>query len=270
MDRIDFGKLGGFPVTQFTFDFMQKSYSNALAGIAKTFGDNVILTGCEVNSTNITDGWVSVGGELLPFIGGAIGALETAQIIIIEAKAKRLFQDNEEKEIYVSRVAKIGSPGISFSIFRRLVELVTVWQSRDLKEIVVDAAYIAANFEVSGLGKNNRKGWAICNGQNGTPDLRKRVTVGYDPDVVAFDVPGKTGGASEKYIGQANLPSIKLDVPIPTTATSQDTSGAGRIVLGNGPNDVTAGPTLKTSNLGSGVALDVMQPYLVTLKIMKL
>lgn len=34
------------------------------------------------------------------------------------------------------------------------------------------------NFETSGRGKNNLLGWALCNGQNGTPDLRERFVVG--------------------------------------------------------------------------------------------
>lgn len=37
-------------------------------------------------------------------------------------------------------------------------------QSGDIKPIKCDITYLNANFEPSGLGKNLREGWAICNG----------------------------------------------------------------------------------------------------------
>lgn len=271
MNRIDFTKLGGFPVTQFTFDFMQKAYSDIFAGFAKTFGDLVILNGCEIGGGLISDGWMSWNGEIIPFKGGGIPPLPINQFVVVEeVKASRLFQINEEEEIYYVRIARIGNPGILLGNFDRLDPLVQVWQRGDIKDVVCDAAYIAANFDNTGLGKNKRKGWAICNGNNGTQNFGHRVTVGYDPTDTRFNLPGKTGGVNEQSIEGQNLPAIKIDVPIPTTATSQDTAGAGKIVLGNGANDNTPGPTLRTNNLGSGIPLNIMQAYTVTLKIMKL
>ena len=41
---------------------------------------------------------------------------------------------------------------------------VNLSQSGDIKPIKCDITYLNANFEPSGLGKNLREGWAICNG----------------------------------------------------------------------------------------------------------
>jgi len=41
-------------------------------------------------------------------------------------------------------------------------------QSGDIKRVKCDITYLNDNFDVNGLGKNLRLGWAICNGNNGT------------------------------------------------------------------------------------------------------
>jgi len=40
-------------------------------------------------------------------------------------------------------------------------------------------------------------GWALCDGNNGTPDLRGRVVVGVNTSDASFDSVGKTGGHKE-------------------------------------------------------------------------
>ena len=52
-------------------------------------------------------------------------------------------------------------------------------QSGDIKRVKVNLAYLTANFETNGLGKNLRLGWAICNGNNGTDNLAGTVGVAY-------------------------------------------------------------------------------------------
>jgi hypothetical protein len=43
---------------------------------------------------------------------------------------------------------------------------------------VLNALTVFASFEVDGLGKVLREGWAICNGNNGTDNLTGRVGIG--------------------------------------------------------------------------------------------
>jgi hypothetical protein len=43
---------------------------------------------------------------------------------------------------------------------------------------VLNALTVFARFEVDGLGKVLREGWAICNGNNGTDNLTGRVGIG--------------------------------------------------------------------------------------------
>lgn len=46
-------------------------------------------------------------------------------------------------------------------------------------------------------------GWALCDGQNGTPDLRDRFILSVD----AEEEPGETGGSHTKTLTVANLPA---------------------------------------------------------------
>ena len=46
-----------------------------------------------------------------------------------------------------------------------------VAQQYDIKAIYANSTYLGDNFEANGLGKNLRTGWAICNGNNGTPPI---------------------------------------------------------------------------------------------------
>lgn len=52
-------------------------------------------------------------------------------------------------------------------------------------------------------GKTPPTGWGLCDGENGTPDLRGRFIVGYLPDNTDYDQPGNasTGGATVADMG---------------------------------------------------------------------
>lgn len=71
-----------------------------------------------------------------------------------------------------------------------------LFQSGDIKVIKCDATYLSENFEVNGLGKNLRTGWAICNGNNGTVNLIGKVPIHYSAD---FPL-GTTGGSKDAVL----------------------------------------------------------------------
>lgn len=49
-------------------------------------------------------------------------------------------------------------------------------------------------------------GWALCNGNNNTPDLRGRFVVGYDPGNADYNNIGKTAGSKTVKLTSAHLP----------------------------------------------------------------
>ena len=127
-------------------------------------------------------------------------------------------------------------------------------QQYDIKAIYANSTYLGNNFESNGLGKNLRTGWAICNGNNGTPNLSGRVLIHY-----SADFPLGTVGGSKDAVVVEHSHSISL--------YSNSDFGSGRIAVGGEgiegiiPNTDSVGVSGKNKN---------MQPYLATVYIMKL
>lgn len=134
------------------------------------------------------------------------------------------------------------------------------WLTGDIKEIDVSNAYIAANFDGTGLGINERTGWAICNGNNGTKNRNGRVSIGYG---TSYLVMGATGGSETHTLTANELPTIAANLGI-VQITGDNTFTVGD--MSPGEYDLkTAAPWP-----GAGAAHNIMQPYIVTLFIQKL
>ena len=76
------------------------------------------------------------------------------------------------------------------------------WLTGDIKEIDCTNQYITDNFESDGTGKNDRVGWAICNGNNGTRNRTGRVSVAYGT------TPLGSGAAAFTAMGTSGSPTI--------------------------------------------------------------
>jgi len=137
-------------------------------------------------------------------------------------------------------------------------------------ELDVDAAFVSANFDLTpgvnmGLGINLCEGFALCNGNNGTKDRNGRTGIGYGPN---YPTLGAIGGSKDAVIVSHKHNSIEFSTGLKAV------------------NDTGTGPTLNanvelSSNIGSGKVDETgttgvsgvnqnMQPYIVSLFIMKL
>lgn len=83
----------------------------------------------------------------------------------------------------------------------------------EIKMSIFTPTYLSANFDNTGLGINEMDGFAICNGDNETYDLRKRVPVGYDPATYTsgfdYSILGNQFGEENQVITKDQLPNIK-------------------------------------------------------------
>lgn len=92
-----------------------------------------------------------------------------------------------------------------------------------------------SEFDVTGLGiAANVLGYAICNGNNTTPNLKGRFIVGYDPADSDYNTIGNTGGAKT-----VTLTSSEMPVGVRTGGTS--TTFTEVIATGNAYKNTTAG-----------------------------
>lgn len=104
MDKLLLNGTDGFPLYTDTLAEAQGAWNvfNAFCGMA---GDRVIISGCVQTGTNVSDGFIVIDGEVLPFKGGAVGT----SIIIREEITEREFKNKTRKPVFAKRTAVFGS-----------------------------------------------------------------------------------------------------------------------------------------------------------------
>jgi hypothetical protein len=148
------------------------------------------------------------------------------------------------------------------------------WLRGDIKEVFCTPTYMTTYFLQSGpnagFGIGERAGWAICNGNNGTPPDDGRVVVAWG---ASYPVLNATAGATSHTLLESEMPIHNHDW-LYGTEQDDDSSGGSNdeftaTAQGNwGPNNGVLTPPI--ANKGGGQPHNNMQPYVVRLKIMKL
>ncbi len=173
---------------------------------------------------------------------------------------------------------------------------------------IIDYHGPLSNFDATGLGISGwLVGWALCNENNGTPDLGGKVTVGYHANKTDYNTIGKEGGDEFVQLGLNQVPAHDHNVSVNSNTTGISTGTAGshthksrgniRVDLGSGSGsdivpdfDVNTGYTITNSagnhthsitdpghghsvnesSRGGGQSHENRMPYYVTAKIMKI
>lgn len=121
----------------------------------------------------------------------------------------------------------------------------------------------------SGLIANIPAGWYLCNGSNGTPDLRNRMIICADADSGGAAKTTVEGAATQS--GGAATHTNTLDELVPhthdiTLDISTSFNGTGS-APGVGTSSSDGSQT--TTSTGSGTAYSIMNPYYALALIMK-
>lgn len=125
----------------------------------------------------------------------------------------------------------------------------------------------------SGSTNNIPSGWALCNGSNGTPDLRGRFIVGAGS---TYNV-GATGGSNSVTLTTAQIPShthnflawsgssygARVDI------LKANVSSNGQVEIANGQYSRDTSSDM-ISSTGSGASHENRPPYYALCYIMKL
>lgn len=119
----------------------------------------------------------------------------------------------------------------------------------------------------SGTVEDIPTGWALCDGTNGTPDLRGRFVLGtggtYNP--------GDTGGSEEVTMTVAQLPAHKFSYSYKANGTSNVLSSNGGSYNLMKQNTEGSSTSAKYTNyLGNSAPHPNMPPYYALAYIMKL
>jgi len=163
----------------------------------------------------------------------------------------------------VTAIANIadGTPNTALEIRTLLTELFNrSYKTGDVMMVSCSNAYITANFDGTGLGINERVGWAICNGENGTRNYDDSYPMPYG---VTNQTMGATIGANTVTLSVMNIPPLE----VPYTGSNLDNGDPGSLIItaaggSNGVRNLTTG--------GTSVPVNTKSKGIVTLFIQKI
>jgi len=127
----------GFPGTNKTWRFIQEAFAEPLGALAQLAGNFTIVSGVvhEIVASPsggviyYSDGFVSINGEILPFVGGT----HQAQCTIIETVENATYDADINNDgildnlpTYITRYVTFGSGGVSTFNFAQLKRLKTI------------------------------------------------------------------------------------------------------------------------------------------------
>ena len=298
MNQANFTNPGQLSFTQNVLDFLQSAYSSVIAGICEAIGGNAIISGCTVNNGSRSSGVILLNGEILPFAGG----IDLANFAVQDVTGTRPYYDGSNKIFYHTRTAVMtatgGTPVTEFVRIKNLAafaKLPTDWT--DDFTTTPDAGVLATMKAVndaiaaidmpggvpkggimmwSGAVSEVPDGWALCDGDNDTPDLRDKFIL-----VAGNQYPvGAQGGEAAHILTPSEMPAhhhmngVSDDKPLGGDQSifvrGQSPQPSNTYAKGNVAN--TGGNALYegiTDTVGGGLAHNNLPPYYALAFIMK-
>ncbi len=240
-----------FPLSTQALAFMQEQIKLAY-GLTDLAGQNIIVR----EPTVSVPGLVIYDGELLPLTG--IRPARFGYIVIAESTETISVEGRYEGNVRTTRVASYAQTvRAGGSQQRKLISAFTTLKSISTLMAELDDAKqhhvpTGAIMMWSGTFENIPNGWSLCNGQNGTPDLRARFIVGAGQsavvdDSVNYQYPiGSTGGHNKIKLAMSEMPKHNHNVAN-STVDGSVTSGNENTTIprfgGNGGGNSTIADT---------------------------
>ena len=242
MNNIDYNQSGGFPLSTQILDAAQNAYKNFNA-FGNFAGALSIIDGCEpASGGTVTNGFVSIYGELLPFFGNTI----SDNVIIVEVPDARGFEDGSVKAVIYTRYATFGDATVSYpwADFRRPLTLFALEDRLLQLEKSVPIGLVAI------WGKPAEaipEGWEIYIPIQGTTPVGRKTG-----DVNFGAAAGTQIGTAQVTLDISQIPEHDHDIPAK--------SGAGTTGIGGATFPAGSDSTVKTSKKGGGQSHTNIQP----------
>jgi len=162
-----------------------------------------------------------------------------------------------------TRITAVNHRSVEHALLDYITE--NLPKSGDIKPVYKDATYLAANFDETGLGINLRAGEALCNGNNGTPNLTGRTIIHYSGD---YPLGSGATGSQTATLTKNNIPKLDLTAPV----SDADNGGGSKVYIM--ATDLSAAGThtyLDSVNASSPTTpVSIMQPSYPMFYVMKL
>lgn len=222
-----------------------------------------IISGCENtgsgNTYNISSGWIYLNGEV--FAVDAVSFTKTTTQIAGLTIDTTFYSNNADitqltdgtvRTVHQIRKVKFEPKQPTGNIPFESAFRVGTWQKGDVKTVNCDINYYNNNFDSSGIGKNERLGWKVCD------ILKGRTLIGFDPATANTSMLGDQIGATTATLTQNNLPPFV----IPQKVTDGSSNDGGTLAVNFDLNN--------NVNIGNSTPFSIVQPSTIILLIEKL
>lgn len=205
MNKINFYSGDKFPQYRQALAKMQ-DMTLLVAGLAGLGGKNFILSGCELDGNNVSDGVIVINGEMMPFEGSA----KKNKITIVETRQDVTALNVVYPETYITRVAKFSDAGeYSWSDFMQVPSNIELY---DMVKNVVGVP-VGAGIDWDGDMADIPKDYMICDGRllliEEYPELYKKIGIRWGGDGINnFNLPNKGGRFSVGWSGAGDYAKV--------------------------------------------------------------
>ena len=114
----------------------------------------------------------------------------------------------------------------------------------------------------SGAANKVPDGWKLCDGSEGTPNLKGKFIVGYDPSDSDYNTVGKTGGERAVTLTTAQMPSHSHKTTIRVSGLSARSNSDNDFFAPSWKSQNTT-DTVESNSVGDGHAHENRPPYYV-------
>jgi microcystin-dependent protein len=229
MNRLNIAATG-YPGTNKSWRFLHSAFAEPLKALAQLCGDKTILYGCDVNGITVSDGWISLDGELFYFKQSTLTQGDNTPVMINETIEQAAYNTDinndtffDNLNTYFERITELNNGQTTVCTFGELTRLKTLsiisTSITNLEAFTAICQPVGAVQMWSGSVSNIPDGWALCNGTNGTPDLRNRFVVGAGDQYNVNNI----GGLKEVALNEAQMPKHKHTASTSTAGSHSHT-----------------------------------------------
>jgi microcystin-dependent protein len=230
-------ETGGRPYRNDDFALMQAetlaAFQLSLADYVATVGGRqvgCILSGCQLTGGNLSAGLVYLNGRLLRV--AATPGVNISGCLVMEAVESdpRLYRNGVTKNCVADyRAVYAAAEPVDVNVHR--IPMTAMRRLSDLQAFRPGVVHLWA-----GNPSTLPHGVQLCDGTNGTPNLRGRFIVGFDAGDADYNAVGKLGGAKQVTLTAAQMPSHSHGVNDPGHSHSYFRSPMSGLKVGSGPN----------------------------------
>lgn len=228
MNRLITTNNGGHPLMLNDFRWIESGIMNSFKALISAFNPTldgvIVLSGCErtLNGVNasISEGYIAINGEICFVPSHTFTASQGSEVEYwminetFENSGLKAYQSGQTYDTYAVRTGKVmvaanlPNGAIKYSDAPNLYQIINA---------NTDTVPTGVIMMWSGSIQSIPNGYSLCDGNNGTPDLRGRFIVGVDPRTSQppandiwdqnYNVVGNVGGEKNHTLSISEMPA---------------------------------------------------------------